>query len=143
MEIITLNDNALMEDVVLGLPTGKVKQYILTNDNIERLSHIIRLANKLEEEGKEVFIEVKFNTVYNPRPKRLEIVTKNKKGIGIYKFTKKASVEQDCLSVQRIIDELKTKYEIAFYGYLVLNENCDLFIDRIKEISSDVSLIQE
>jgi len=145
MKVVSLNNNATMEDILLGLPSGKIKKYILTSDNIERLSGIIRLAYKIGQE-KEVYIEVKFNSKYNSRPKRLEIVAKTDNNIEIYKFSKNNNFEKECLDLQRIINEIKPKTDYCLKGYLVFSsflEKSNEIVKRINEISTNVSLILE
>lgn len=145
MEVVNLNNNATMQDILLGLPSGKIKRYILSLDNIERLSPIIRLANRLSSD-KHVYIEVKFDSQYNSRPKRLEVVAVGENIIEIYKFSKKSSFEKECLEVQRTIDELKPKTKCKIIGYIVLpdllNEYND-FYNRVKEISTDILITKE
>ena len=95
MKVVTLNDNNNITNILKGCTGGKDKKCILTEDNIERLSPIIRLAHKLELEGKKSYIQVKFDSVYNPRPKRLEIVSVDYNSIEIYKFSKKAALKKN------------------------------------------------
>ena len=130
----------------MGIPTGKIKRYILTEDNIERLSAIIRLAYKLEKNNNKTYIEVKFDSQYTPRPKRLEIVAKEKDCIKIYKFSNKSSFEKECLDVQRTIDEIKSKTSLSIKGFIVIPDfNGDLkpFMDRVSEITTDITIITE
>ncbi len=146
MEIVSLNNNATFKDILLGIPTGKVKRYILTEENIERLSSIIRFAYKLEKSNKKVYIEVKFDSQYTPRPKRLEIVAKWKDCIEIYKFSNKSSFEKECLEVQRTIDEIVPKTNLSVKGFIVIpNFMGELkpFMDRVSEITTDITIIPE
>ena len=147
MAIITLNDNNEITNILDGVPGGKLRKCILSDENIERLSPIIRLAHKLELSGKNVFIEVKFQSRFSQRYKRLEIVSQLGNEISIYKFSKRASFEKECLEVQRVIDELKEKSaSYSYHGVVVLSdikENIELFKSRVEEITTDVSLIKE
>ena len=85
MNVINLNDNNNMANILNNIQGGKLRKCVLSEDNIERLSPIIRLAHNIEQDDKEVFIEVKFDTKFSPRPKRLEVVAKNNTCIEIYK----------------------------------------------------------
>ncbi len=147
MTIISLNDNNEITNILKGIPGGKLRKCILTNENIERLSPIIRLAHNLELKGSSVFIEVKFQSQFSQRYKRLEIVSLYDKKVSIYKFSKKSSFEKECLEVQRVIDELKEiSTSHSFHGFVVLSdfeEDIAPFENRVNEITSDISLIKE
>jgi hypothetical protein len=143
MKVVTLNDNNNISNILNGEYGGKERKCILTDDNIERLSPIIRLAYELESRGNKTYIQVKFDSVYNSRSKRLEIVSVDNNTISIYKFSKKSSFEKECLELQRVIDELKSQSDNIFKGFVVLSIPTDethLIADRVNEISTDVSI---
>ena len=143
MKVVTLNDNNNISNILNGEYGGKERKCILTDDNIERLSPIIRLAYELESRGNKTYIQVKFDSVYNSRSKRLEIVSVDNNTISIYKFSKKSSFEKECLELQRVIDELKAQSDNIFKGFVVLSIPTDethLIADRVNEISTDVSI---
>lgn len=146
MNVIILNDNNNISNIISGINGGKDRKCILSETNIERLSPIIRLAHKLELESKEVYIQVKFDSIYNPRPKRLEIVTKKNNIIEIYKFSKKSSFEKECIEVQRVIDELNINTNFVFKGFIVLSidkKDLENLSSRVSDISTDISIYIE
>lgn len=145
MNVINLNDNNNMANILNNIQGGKLRKCVLSEDNIERLSPIIRLAHNIEQDDKEVFIEVKFDTKFSPRPKRLEVVAKNNTCIEIYKFSKKSSFEKECLEIQRVIDELRESYTNVFCGYIVvddINEDITSFENRVNEITTDIKILR-
>lgn len=145
MTIVELNDNNNIENIVNHIPGGKIRKCVLSEKNIERLSPIIRLAHYIENsDNAKVYIQVKFDSKYSPRPKRLEVVSETNEAISIFKFCKKSTFEKECLETQRVITELKEKYQVIFKGYIVLSEIIEdyrLFQNRINEISKDITLI--
>lgn len=146
MKVIVLNDNNNIDNIIKCVEGGRPRQCILSNENIERLSPIIRFAHKLVIAGKETFIQVKFNSIYNARPKRLEIVAKNGNIIEIYKFAKKSTLEKECIETQRVLDELKSIYTSCFKGFVIIQpieSELEFLKERIGEISSDISIIIE
>lgn len=143
MKVIILNDNNNIINILNGIDGGKERKCILTDDNIERLSPIIRLAHNLELENKQVYIQVKFDSVYSPRPKRLEIVSVDEGTVDIYKFSRKSSFEKECIELQRVIDELRGTSNHTLRGYVVLSikdEDVKPITERIAEISTDISI---
>lgn len=146
MKVIVLNDNNSIDNIIKGIEGGKPRQCVLSNENIERLSPIIRYAHKLHTAGKDTFIQVKFDSAYNARPKRLEIVAKDGNVIEVYKFAKKSTFEKECIETQRVLDELKSIYSNCFKGFIIIQSlqgDLDLIKERMCEISSDVSIILE
>lgn len=143
--IVQLNDNNNIDNIIRDIPGGKCRKCVLSDNFNERLTPIIKRAVKIEqEENASVYIQVKFDTIYNPRPKRLEIVAKKENKISIYKLTRRSSFEKECIEMQRVIDELNNRYTLSFIGYVVildLKGNIESYQQRANEISQNIQIL--
>ena len=148
MRVVTLNHNNNITNIINGVEGGRNRDFILTDRDIERLSPIIRFAYKLEsEQHKRTYIEVKFDSIYNQRPQRLEIVAVYDQYVEIYKFSNLNRIDHECSRLQRVIDELKRIYGCIFRGYIVLRNadfsNYQHFSLTIDERFKDISMYKE
>ena len=123
-KIVSLNSKSSFEDIVfMSKNSGLLNQYIMLSNPTNKNEKIIKTAFNLKTHKNHIFIEVKYPL--GRRDKRLEIVTRDKNLIKIYKISKLTSADQEALEIDEILTNIKAKYKNSdkeFYGVLVFEQ---------------------
>ena len=130
--------------LIMGVPSGKDTPFDLQVMSEGRLSELVRSASALSRIHDRVSIEVKFNSKYSSRVKRLEIVGVTGNTVTIYKISALKSYDKDTIELNRDIEELAPLYPHSiFFGKLVISnqDNIARINSSISELSSTVEAI--
>ena len=101
-----IHTKATIQSILSGAPDGIERKYILNFKRTARLDSLVTLASTISQNGKKPFIEVKFQSKYTDRDKRLEVVSISDKICEIYKFSSFKRFDKDALEMDRISKEL-------------------------------------
>lgn len=143
MIIATIHKKYDFSSVIDKSVTGQDVKYIIVEHPSKQIDKLTSLAYELEKKGLMSYIEVKFNSDFSKRAKRLDIVTTdNIHNITIYKFTSKEKFESDGFDLNDTIDEIQSKYGHiikSLKGYLV-TRGATQDIDSMKEALNNLNL---
>ncbi len=131
MLILTVNFKASMSDIVIGRSTGVVRQYMVSDGNTGKFDDIVCLADNLSKKCDAVFVEVKFESKYSQREKRLEVVAKDGNRISVCKISNVKKFDKDSLELNSVCQELRSLFGTC------------MFIPIVYLKVSDVSFYQE
>ena len=135
MPILSINVRPELDMLIMGVPSGKDTSFDLQVMSGGRLSDLVRSASALSRIHDRVSIEVKFNSKYSSRVKRLEIVGVTGIVVTIYKMSALKRYDKDAIELNRDIEELAPLYPHSiFFGKLVMSNQ-----DNIARINSSIS----
>lgn len=144
MSILSINVRPELDMLIMGKPSGKDTSFDLQMMSGGRLSDLVKCASTLREIHGRVSIEVKFNSKYSSRVKRLEIVGVTGDSVTIYKISALKRYDKDAIELTRDIEELTALYPHSiFWGKLIMptQDNIARINSCISELSSTVEAI--
>jgi hypothetical protein len=122
MSILTVNIKSSILDIVTGNQGGVERSFLILENKKNKIDSLVILANKLSNESTKTFVEVKFESKYSQREKRLEVVTKKGVDISICKISNKHKFDKDALELSNICEELSSIFKLNnFYPKLYLD----------------------
>jgi recombinational DNA repair protein RecR len=145
MLIVEINSKSTLESIIANDATnGTIRQYIIDNTTNAKLNEIVKLAQKLQQNGTVPFIEVKFKSQYSSREKRLEVVGKKGSIITIYKFSSFKRFDKDAIELNRLVEEIvsKNNKEYIINGTLLFDDNYkfDFITQKISEFGISINI---
>ena len=123
MLTVRLNKRAVLEEVLEGTESGSVQNFIVKPDSTNSLDKIVAYASILQNAGKQVFIEVQFQSQFTPRPKRIEIVEQSSDLFHFYKFSSSGKFDKDAIALDKTKSELEDLHPLfkgRLVGYILL-----------------------
>jgi hypothetical protein len=133
MPILNIKSKASLLDLIANKDSGIIKEYMIDSTNTKRLSMLVSYSEKLINKNIEPFIEVKFQSKYGKREKRIEIVGKRKNVITLYKISKVQNYDKNAIELSKLVFEIREfNSEIKIKGIL-------LFVEK----NTDILLIQK
>jgi hypothetical protein len=133
MHTTIIHTKATIDSILSGYPDGVDREYILNPTSNTHLDSLVFFANELLSKGQKSFIEVKFQSKYTNRNKRIEVVGIKDNMCYIYKFSAYRRYDKDAIEVDRIAKELTEIYSSkkVYVPSLIFSD------------SSDVSFVKE
>lgn len=144
MSILSINVRPELAMLIMDEHSGKNTSFDLQVMPEGRLADLVRCASVLSEIHDRVSIEVKFNSKYSSRVKRLEIVGITGNSVTIYKISALKKYDKDAIELNRNIEELTHLFPHSiFFGKLVMptRDNIARINSHISELSSTVEAI--
>ena len=145
MLVLTVNFKASISDIVAGRSTGVARQYLVSDGHVGKSDEIVCLADTLSKTCEASFVEVKFESRYSQREKRLEVVAKDGNRITICKISNVKKFDKDSLEINSVCQELSSLYgayefipvvylkvnDVSFYQESVNNMGLSVIIKKI------------
>ena len=142
MSVLKINPPADIEKFAIGLHSGKDIQYLLQDPPTSRLAELVSYANTLSRDYDDVGIEVKFNSKYSARVRRIEIAARKGNDVYLIKVTAPGRVDKDAIDLTRISDELMEQMPSisSVYPQLILKDGDNATVNRLNDQIRDLNL---
>lgn len=141
MLILKVNCKSSLSDIIKNVYSGSDRDYIFSPESKKRLDLLVSYSKTLIDKGITTFIEVKFVSKYSARERRIEIVSKDKDCISLYKISSFSKYDKDALDLSHLVLEINetfTNISTPIKGVLLFPQDTD--IQFIKDSVSSMNL---
>ena len=106
------------------------------------MAELVSYANTLSRDYDDVGIEVKFNSKYSARVRRIEIAARKGNDVYLFKVTAPGRVDKDAIDLTRISDELMEQMPSisSVYPQLILKDGDNATVNRLNDQIRDLNL---
>lgn len=140
--LVTINTKSTIGSIINGVPDGVNVVYMQNIISAPKLALMVSKATLLLCKY-ETYIQVKFQSKYSARELKLEVVTKNKNEINVYKISSPSKYDRDSINLNSIVSELRELYtKNTFKGIIFLQDSTSLhfYQESIKQLNLQISI---
>jgi hypothetical protein len=140
-----IHTKASIESILLDHPDGVNREYILNPMGNTRLDLLVTFANEIKSRGQKSFIEVKFQSKYTDRNRRLEVIGLTDDKCYIYKFSSYGRFDKDAIEIDRISKELLETFPFkrSYVPSLILrpSDNIDFIKVSLHNMNLNINIV--